>query len=402
MKRALVMTLSCGLMLAGGAIGPSVAARAGGAPAPRVLGAPRIPPGLHAQPVCGAVPIGFARCLSMVLVDAQGRPFTSPLPAGYGPPDFQDAYKLPSGSEGKGVTVAVVDAYDDPNAEADLAVYRNTYGLPPCTTKNGCFKKVNQNGGSHLPDPNGLWALEISLDVDMVSAICPNCNILLVEAESGSISHLGPAVNTAVRKGAHAVSNSYENRLRHKNRKEEKLYYRHPGVAITVASGDWGYNYRLQFPADSPYVISVGGTTLTRAQNDRGWNETVWSGTGSECSDREPKPSWQTDTGCENRTAVDVAADASPGTGAAVYDTYGQGGWLVVGGTSESSPIIASVFALANDKVQYGSRVYMNPEHLYDVTSGSNGTCSPTYLCTAGTGYDGPTGLGTPHGIGDF
>jgi subtilase family serine protease len=402
MKRVLVMIFSSGLMVAGGAIGPATAARAVATPAHHALGNPRIPAGLHAQWVCPDVPVGFARCLSQVLVDALGRPFTSPLPAGYGPPEFQDAYKLPSGTEGKGVTVALIDAYDDPNAEADLAVYRSTYGLSKCTTANGCFKKVNEHGGSKPPQPNQGWALEVSLDLDTVSAVCPNCNILLVEGHSGAIKALGTAVNTAVRLGAHAVSNSYENKIKDKNLIEDTKYYKHPGVAITVATGDWGYNYKLQYPGASPYVIAVGGTYLARAQNQRGWTETVWSGSGSECSVQEPKPSWQTDTGCKKRTVADVAADASPSSGAAVYDTYGYGGWLVVGGTSLSSPIIASVFALANDNVKYGSRVYMNPDKLYDVTSGSNGSCSPSYLCNAKVGYDGPTGLGTPHGIGDF
>src|SRR5207249_5994853 len=135
-----------------------------------------------------------AHCLSYVLVDAHGRVFNSPTPSGYGPADLQDAYKLPSGTNGKGMTVALVDAYDDPNAEADLAVYRSTFGLPACTTANGCFKKVAQRGGTNYPDPRANWAVEISLDLDMVSAICPLCNILLVEADGGQIDNLSQAV----------------------------------------------------------------------------------------------------------------------------------------------------------------------------------------------------------------
>jgi subtilase family serine protease len=361
-----------------------------------------IPRGLHAKPVCADLRDGEARCLSLVLVNRNGTMFTSPAPSGYGPTEFQDAYKLPSSDHGAGETVAVVDAYDNPNAEADLAVYRSTYGLPACTTKNGCFKKVDEHGGTNYPAPNANWGLEISLDLDVVSAVCPNCHILLVEANGGWIRALGTGVNTAVKMGAIAVSNSYENRNKPRDAQLEEHFYNHPGVAITAGSGDWNYNYYKNFPASSKYVIAVGGTTLSRAQNKRGWTETVWSGSGSGCAPYSSKPAWQTDTGCTTRTVADVAADASPGTGAAVYDTYPSGGWRVVGGTSESSPLIAAVFALAGDPVMYGSRLYENPGKLFDVTSGSNGTCSPAYLCTGGPGYDGPTGLGTPNGIGDF
>jgi subtilase family serine protease len=399
MKKVLIAASSVALLVSGGA----VSALAG--PAPRIAvvhqTAP-IPPGLHAVQVCGSMPANEAHCMSLVMVDAHGRTFNSPAPSGLGPADLQDAYKLPSATNGKGMTVALVDAYDDPNAEADLAVYRSTFGLPPCTTDNGCFKKVAQRGGTHYPDPSTGWALEISLDLDMVSAICPNCNILLVEADGGQIGNLSQSVATAVSLGADAVSNSYGNRDRPRNEKLNDKYWNHPGVAITAASGDWGYNNYRNFPAQSQYVTSVGGTALTRTQNGRGWTETAWGGAGSGCGPFAPKPAWQTDTGCANRAYTDVAADASPSSGVAVYDSYPSGSWHIVGGTSASSPIIASVYALAGANVQYGSRVYMNPGKLFDVTTGSNGTCSPAYLCTAGPGYDGPTGLGTPNGIGDF
>ena len=362
-----------------------------------------IPKGLHAQRVCAPTAVGVAPCLSYVLVDRQGRPFTSPLPSGLGPADFQDAYRLPSSDHGAGMTVALVDAYHNPNAEADLAVYRSTYGLPPCTTKNGCFKQVDANGGTNWPRTNTGWGLESSLDLDMVSAICPNCNILLVEAYGGWIGGLGKAVNTAVKLGADAVSNSYANRTKKRNVNIGEKYYNHPGVAITAASGDWGYDNFRTFPTASQYVIAVGGTYLHRDGSNRGWAETAWAGSGSGCAPYDPKPKWQTDTECgKKRTYTDVSADASPTSGAAVYDTFGYGGWLVVGGTSESSPIIASVFALAGDEITYGERVYQNPGKLFDVTSGANGSCGGSYLCTAMPGYDGPTGLGTPNGIGDF
>jgi subtilase family serine protease len=398
-KRLSIAASAVALLVSGGAL------VALAAPAPKGSALQQtspIPPGLHARAVCANVLPGEAHCMSFVLVDAKGRTFTSPGPSGLGPADLQDAYNLPSATHGAGMTVGIVDAYDDPNAEADMAVYRSTFGLPACTTANGCFRKVAQRGGTHYPEPNAGWAAEISLDLDMVSAICPNCNILLVEADGGQIRNLGISVNTAVELGADAVSNSYGNRDRPRNVKLNEHYYNHPGIAITVASGDSGYNNFRNFPAQSQYVTAVGGTALTKDGSGRGWTETAWAGAGSGCGTFAPKPPWQTDTGCTNRTYTDVSAVASPGTGVAVYDSYPSGGWHVYGGTSVSSPIIAGVYALAGANVQDGSRVYMNPGKLFDVTSGSNGSCGGSYLCTAGPGYDGPTGLGTPNGIGDF
>jgi len=326
-------------------------------------------------------------------------------PAGYGPADLQSAYNLPSSTAGAGQTVAIVDAYDDPNAAADLSVYRSTYGLPPCTTASGCFRKVNQSGGTRTPKANGGWAQEISLDLDMVSAVCPNCKILLVEASTSSLTNLGTAVNTAVRLGANVVSNSYGGGESSSDTSYDASYFNHPGVAITVSSGDSGYG--VQYPAASQFVTAVGGTSLSRASNARGWSETVWSGAGSGCSAYDSKPAWQTDTGCLKRTVADVAAVADPNTGVAVYDSYasqGASGWLVFGGTSVAAPVIGSVYALAGNAnaVTYGSYPYAHSSSLYDVTSGSNGSCGGSYLCTGGPGYDGPTGLGTPNGVTGF
>jgi hypothetical protein len=237
----------------------------------------------------------------------------------------------------------------------------------------------------------------------MVSAICPKCHILLVEASSASFSNLGAAVNRAVTMGAVAVSNSYAGGDSSGDSTLDSAYYNHPGVAITASSGDGGYG--VGYPASSRYVVAVGGTTLNPASGGRGWTESAWSGAGSGCSAYESKPSWQADTGCAGRTVADVSAVADPNTGVAVYDSYGYGGWLVVGGTSASSPIIASTFALAGTPASGSypaSSLYANPGSLYDVVGGSNGSCSPTYLCTGVTGYDGPTGLGTPNGIAAF
>ncbi|HWF25866.1 MAG TPA: S53 family peptidase [Solirubrobacteraceae bacterium] len=351
--------------------------------------------------VCGPPAAGIARCHALIVTDGKGAPVVTATPAGYGPSDLRSAYAL-AATGGTGQTIAIVDAYDDPNAASDLSAYRAHYGLSPCTTANGCFRKVNQTGGTSYPRGNSSWAQEVSLDLDMASAICPNCHILLVEATNSSLTNLGAAVNTAASLGANAISNSYGGSESSTEASWDNAYYHHPGIAITASSGDGGYG--VQYPAASPYVTAVGGTTLTRAANARGWSETAWSGAGSGCSAFEPKPSWQTDSGCAKRTVADVSAVADPNTGVAVYDTYRAGGWLVFGGTSVASPIIAGVYALAGNApaVNFGSYPYGHTSSLFDVSSGSNGSCTNSYLCTAGPGYDGPTGLGTPNGVGAF
>ncbi|MCW2944800.1 MAG: neutral zinc metalloprotease, partial [Actinoallomurus sp.] len=344
-------------------------------------------------------------CLTLVRTDVTARHGIQPqaAPSGLGAADLQSAYALPSSSAGSGQTVAIVDAYDDPNAASDLSTYRSQYGLPACTTASGCFKKVNETGGTSLPSADSGWAEEESLDLDMVSAVCPNCHILLVEASQPSTADLGTAVNTAVSLGAKYVSNSYGGSEDSTDPSSDSSYYNHPGIAITVSSGDSGYG--AEYPAASQYVTAVGGTSLSRSSNARGWSETAWNGAGSGCSAYDAKPSWQKDTGCSKRTVADVSAVADPNTGLAVYDTYQTGGWLVVGGTSASSPIIAGVYALAGPPASgsyAASFPYAHTSALNDVTSGSNGSCSPSYLCTAGAGYDGPTGLGTPNGVTAF
>ncbi|MGH3435000.1 MAG: hypothetical protein ACRDRN_00870 [Sciscionella sp.] len=324
-------------------------------------------------------------------------------PSGYGPGDLQSAYNLASAaaSAGGNATVGIVDANDDPNAESDLATYRSTYGLPACTSANGCFRKVDQNGGTNYPAPDSGWSGEISLDVDMVSAICPNCHILLVEASSASMANLGASVNTAVRLGAAYVSNSYGGGESSSQTGYDSSYFHHPGVAITASTGDNGYG--ASYPATSPYVTAVGGTSLSRSGG--GWSESAWSGAGSGCSAYESKPGFQSgvSTGCSNRAVADVSAVADPQTGVAVYQTYGGSGWAVYGGTSASSPIIASVYALAGNPGQTpNADPYADTAEINDVTSGSNGSCSQSVQCNAGPGWDGPTGLGTPNGVSAF
>ena len=353
--------------------------------------------------VCPGAVVGTARCHAWVRVNGAGSPLATTTPSGYGPADLQSAYGL-SATGGSGQTVAIVDAYDDPKAEADLGVYRSQYGLPACTTANGCFRKVGQTGGA-VPRANGSWAQEISLDLDMVSAICPNCHILLVEASSASLANVGAEVNYAASQpGVVAISNSYGGSEYSSESTDEGKYYNHPGIAITVSSGDNGYG--VEFPAASQYVTAVGGTSLKRASNARGWTETVWSGAGSGCSAYIVKPSWQTDGGCSRRTVADVSAIADPNTGVAVYDSYayrGASGWMVFGGTSVASPIIGSVYALAGNtgSISYGSYPYLHASSLNDIVSGSNGSCG-SYLCTGVAGFDGPTGLGTPIGTSAF
>jgi hypothetical protein len=337
--------------------------------------------------------------------------------AGYTPCNIQAAYGLtsPSAKDGKGNTVAVVDPNDDPNAASDLATFRSTYGLPPCTKANHCFKKVNQDGvAGNYPAPNAGFSQEISLDLDMVSAVCPLCHILLVEANSNGFGDLGTAINEAVTLGAKVVSDSWGTG-EFNGETGWDGYLDHPGVAITFSSGDGAYAGGVQYPSASPYVTSVGGTELTPAASSRGWTEAAWvtpgspptQGSGSGCSAYEPKPAWQHDAGCANRTTADVSAVAA---NVLSYDTYQASGWYYSFGTSVSAPIIAGVYGLAKNKASItipASAAYGAPAaDRHDITKGSTGTCTPpaaqAYLCKAGKGYDGPTGLGTPKGIGAF
>ncbi|MDQ1655026.1 MAG: hypothetical protein QOD41_109, partial [Cryptosporangiaceae bacterium] len=301
------------------------------------------------------------------------------------------------------------DAGDGANAEADLAVYRQTYGLPPCTTANGCFRKVNQHGqAAPLPQDQG-WGVEIALDLDMVSAACPACKILLVEADEAFSKDLAESENTAATLGAAAISNSWGG-LEGPDDLNWASAFAHPGVAITVSTGDAGYTTG-DFPSSLPSVIAVGGTALTKDPgNARGWSEKAWNGGGSSCSAWFAKPAWQHDKNCPGRTSSDISAVADPATGLAVYNTDStpdDGHWLVVGGTSASSPFIAGIVGLSGHPERFGdaSRFYRHHDKLNDVVTGSNVAfmdCGGDDLCTAGPGYDAPTGWGTPNGIGNF
>ncbi len=334
-------------------------------------------------------------------------------PSGFGPSSLQSAYALPSTSAGSGQRVYIVDAYDDPKAESDLASYRTQFGLSACTTANGCFKKVNQNGAaSPLPTADSGWAGEISLDLDMVSAVCPNCGITLVEANDNA-DNLFLAVKEAATLGAKFVSLSFGGAEDGNEASYDSQYFKSSGVVYTASTGDDAYQAGTSYPASSSAAVSVGGTSLKTASNARGWTESVWKtstteGTGSGCSRDVAKPSWQSiipTSVCSKRATADVSADADPATGVAVYQTYGGSGWAVYGGTSASAPIIASVYALAGTPASTdhpASFPYAHTGNLNDVTTGNNGTCSPSLLCTAAAGWDGPTGLGTPNGTAAF
>lgn len=358
------------------------------------------------QDACPEMGPPYANCYAQYRISAQ--PLAGNAPSGWSPTDLRSAYALPA-TGGANQTVAVVIAYSNPNAEKDLAAYRSQFGLPECTTASGCLKIVNQAGAaSPLPEPNQGWGLELMLDLDMVSAICPQCKLLVVQANSNSMEDLGTAVDTAAKLGANVISNSYGSNVEFASEADYEKHYNHPGVAVVASTGDIGYS--VSFPAVSRYVTAVGGTTLKKSSTGA-WQETVWSGAGSGCSAYIPKPAWQDDPHCPMRMVADVAAVADPATGVAVYSTYGQGGWTVVGGTSAAAPIIAAVYALAGttSKVNDGRTPWANRKgNFRDVTSGTNvpsafaATCGGDYLCTGVAGYDGPTGWGTPQGVGGF
>ena len=378
--------------------------------------------------VCPPATPGHVQCFALVRSDLTAiSPNAAPaaFPGYYVPSDLQAAYNLTATSavSGTGQILADVLWFDDPTAESDMNHYRAAFGLPPCTTANGCFKKVNEAGGTTYPKPDRGAAGEISLDLDMFSAICPKCKIILVEASNNGDVNIGIAEYEAAKLGATVISNSYGGPESSADPLYDKYFYNHPGIPITASTGDTGYG--PAYPATSPYVTAVGGTSLYKTSSvPRGWVETAWScysssctsllgtgGTGSGCSALEPKPSWQTDTGCATRTEADVSAVADPKTGVAVYQTYGAlfPGWAVYGGTSAAAPIVAGSYALAGNgaSINNGSYAYSHTSALNDVLKGTNanpnaGCNYGSYLCTAGPGYDGPTGRGTPNGTGAF
>jgi hypothetical protein len=408
--------------------------------------------------------VPHARALGAPTRGGVGSPaaeFTEPIPASLTPGNLRSAYNLPATPAPSGQTIAIVDAYDDATIEADLEHYSQQFGLSPCSERNGCFRKVNEKGQSApLPLLEREWAQEIATDVELAHGICQGCRILLVEARSSEYGDLSTAEATAARLGAREVSNSWGG----EEPATDSPAFDQPGVVVTAASGDSGYLSWFErpavpyadYPASSPHVVAVGGTRLALTNPGSGWaGESVWNdggkrggviegagATGGGCSAVFGAPAWQqalsgwSPVGCGPKRAVaDVSADADPYSGVAVYDSTtnleGDRGWGVIGGTSVASPIIASVFALAGGAhgVSYPAQtLYENaldaPSSLHDVVSGSNGECALPFdfgtgtsgcsslqesescvragICLAGPGYDGPSGVGTPDGIGAF
>ncbi len=381
--------------------------------------------------VCNSLGSGL-QCLALGRLDSSGKMWTSSAPvAGYGADDLVSAYAIPTAG-GDGVTVALIEFGDDPSAEDDLAVYRSQNGLPACVSLTGCFTKVDEygnvlsptysdgsSGAASQPTPPPVdygWAVETSLDLDMVSAACPKCKILLVEGNEGStiadfISDATNAMNTAANLGAKILSNSWQlpEQSAVVDAMENALFQKlsNAGVSVFASSGDSGFG--TGYPASSGYVIATGGTNLVKdGETDRGWSETAWSFGGSGCSAYIPKPAWQTDSACPQRMVADLSAVADPATGVAVYfpeeillddvgDTEIIGVWGVIGGTSVSAPLIAGMWAASGLAGTQAQSLYSDPASDFnDITAGGNGICSNAYQCSAVTGYDGPTGVGTP------
>lgn len=348
--------------------------------------------------VCSALPAGFARCSAMV---AQLENSTQALTinpnanstggsAPYGPANLHSAYNLPTTASGT-PTVAIVDAFNDPNLASDLATYRSHFGLPACTVASGCLKIVSQTGSTtSLPPTNTGWGVEESLDLDMVSAICENCHILLVEATSPTNANLGTAVNEAVRLGAIAVSNSYGENEFSGEASNCSSFYQHNNVAVTASSGDSGPG--VSYPAVCQTVIGVGGTTLSSNGSEKDWNTSSTEGAGGGCSSFIAIPSWQSSsiTHCSRKSVSDVSAVADPATGVTVFDTFGEGGFLEVGGTSASSPIIAATFALAGNVASTTNPASLPWSH------------SSSLFEVGGVRYSFQGGLGSPNGTGAF
>ena len=366
-----------------------------GQPSAQALSGMPAGPGYVAQPACPGSRIAQMQC--DLLIEKIG---VSPDVAGLTPADFQKWYNLPSSSKGSHEIVAIVDAFDNPNVASDLATYRSYFGLPTAD-----FHKYNQDGQeSNYPKPNKGWGGEIDLDVQMVSASCPNCTIYLIEAKNNG-NALNQAEIEAVKLGAHIISNSWGGG---RGGASGGIFDKR-SVTYLASAGDSGYG--MQDPADYTTVVSVGGTVLS--QSGSSYTESVWKYSGGGCS-VVAKPKWQDDPKCKNRTGNDVAAVA---WNTAMYDSYGYRGWLTAGGTSVASPLTAGVFALAgNARKQDGGRNFwrlpanQRSSDLHYISSGDVVHCptrfTGTYLCKAGTNqfgnYSSPAGWGSPNGIGAF
>jgi hypothetical protein len=408
----------------GGALGltaalvalPALAAGAAASTSSAAPAAHRVAPGLRMA--CPPAPAGDARCFALYQVQtsvnraiAEGIMGRPSRPAGLTPKAIESAYRLPV-NRLTHQTVAVSIAYNTPHLAQYLAHYRHYFGLPPCTGASGCFRVVNQHGKASPLPPSGLfsgWDLEATLDVSMISVACPHCKIVVVEANSPTFKAMAETDTSAARLGAQVISNSYGARetgfsLAHKRS------YDHPGHTIVASAGDYGFT-AANFPADLSTVTAAGGTQLKRAHNKRGWDERAWNAGffaagGSGCSAYVAKPRWQHDRHCPGRTIADVSAVA---WNVPIYNRR-WGGWITVGGTSVSAPLIAGIYGLAgNSSTIPLGYAYSRARSLWDITRGNNSAflparqvCGDDYLCVARKGYDAPTGLGSPRGLGAF
>lgn len=372
----------------------------------------------HMRAACPTAKPGYARCFALYRPQtsvnraiAAGIPGQASRPIGLTPKEIEAAYRLPV-NRNSHQTVAVSIAFDTPKLAKYLAHYRSFFGLPPCTVASGCFRKLNQRGKASPLPPSGVdtgWDLEATLDVSMISVACPHCKIIVVEAHDPSFANLARSEDAAARLGAEVISNSYGARENGLALQFSKAYH-HPRHTIVVSAGDFGYT-AANFPADLTTVTAAGGTELARAHTKRGWQERAWfdafnGAGGSGCSAYISKPAWQHDPHCPGRTVADVAAVAM---NIPIYNKD-YGGWVTVEGTSVSAPLLAGIYGLAGNasKLPPGY-AYSHRSGLFDVTRGNNSLFVPTklacgddYLCVAKKGYDAPTGLGSPDGIGAF
>lgn len=375
----------------------SIVALVGAAAANASADPARPSPALHPVSVCSGS--AGVQCLAVALADADDTFAPATQAAGFNASTIRKIYKL-KGTKSHGATVAIVAAYGYPNLVHDLAVFRKHNHLKPCGPAKGCLRVIGQNGGPRPRGSNADWDVEQALDVDALSSACPDCRIVVVEANSATTTNLFAAERTAARqRGVKAVSNSWITYGGGNNNPS----FNHPGIAIVAGTGDNGHQGG-GYPAADTHVVAVGGTTVSRS--GKRYHETVWSGTGSGCGiGSNPKPVWQNAAGttCGKKATADVAAAANPNAGGLnIY--ISRYGFITVGGTSEATPIIAGIFALSGRTSLYPARFLYDPsarKHLHDVTVGSNGGCGIP-LCHARKGWDGPTGVGTPKGVGAF
>jgi subtilase family serine protease len=404
----------CGLLAASTAASPARdAPLSGAARIARVTAAAR-----HGQQAaCPQARPGAMRCFTLVQPQyavnqalAAGR---KTHPRGWTPRQIERAYRLPV-TRRTHQTIAVSIAGRTPHLVGYLATYRKEFGLPPCGQPSGCLRIVNQNGAATPAAPSSLgtgWDVEATLDVSMISAACPHCKILVVEASSPSGADLARSEDTAARLGAQVISNSYGIREAGYSQAFARAYH-HPGHMIVAAAGDGGFD-AANFPANLATVTAVGGTTLSRASNARGFTERVWDqryagyAGSSGCSAYVPRPAWQHSPHCAGRTIADTAAVAQD---IPIYNKA-WGGWLTVAGTSAAAPLTAGIYGLASNAACTTVRhLYQHPADFFDITRGNNVlygnspelSCGDDYLCVAKPGYDAPTGLGTPRGTGAF